>query len=180
MTFILLNLWCLSLCHDLYWSSLYYCYCYYWLTTTTPSDTSTTFICTNSFECTIILCCAVLCLVTHSCLTLCDPMDYSPPGSSVHGDSLGKKTGVGCYSLLQGIFLTQGSNPGLPYYRRILLLLRSPRILSWVVYPFSRGTSRPGNQTGFSCNVRGFFTNWATQEAPQQSYKAECNFYPPK
>ena len=37
-------------------------------------------------------------------------MDYSPPGSSVHGDSPGKNTGGGCLSLLQGIFPTQGSN----------------------------------------------------------------------
>ena len=53
---------------------------------------------------------AVLCLVAQSCQTLCNPMDYSPPCSSVHGDSLGKNTGVGCHDLLQGIFLTQGSN----------------------------------------------------------------------
>ena len=39
----------------------------------------------------------------QSCPTLCDPMDYSPPGSSVHGDSPGKNTGVGCHVLLQGI-----------------------------------------------------------------------------
>ena len=45
----------------------------------------------------------------QSCLTLCDPMDYSPPGSSVHGDSPGKNTGVGYHALLQGIFLIQGS-----------------------------------------------------------------------
>ena len=38
------------------------------------------------------------------CLTLCDPMDCSPPGSSVHGDSPGKNTGVGWHALLQGIF----------------------------------------------------------------------------
>ena len=44
------------------------------------------------------------------CLTLCDPMDHSPPGSSVHGDSPGKNTGVGCHYFLQGIFPTQGSN----------------------------------------------------------------------
>ena len=37
-------------------------------------------------------------------------MDYSPPGSSVHGDSPGKNIGVGCHTLLQGIFPTQGSN----------------------------------------------------------------------
>ena len=35
------------------------------------------------------------------------------PGSSVHGDSLGKNTGVSCHALLQGIFLIQGSNPPL-------------------------------------------------------------------
>ena len=40
----------------------------------------------------------------------CNPVDCSPPGSSVHGDSLGKNTGVGCHFLLQGIFLTEGQN----------------------------------------------------------------------
>ena len=53
-------------------------------------------------------------------LWLCDPVDRSPPGSSAHGDSPGKNTGVGCLALLQGIFPTQGSNPGLPNYRWIL------------------------------------------------------------
>ena len=43
-------------------------------------------------------------LVTQLCPTLCDLMDCSPPGSSVHGDSQGKNTGVGCHALLQGIF----------------------------------------------------------------------------
>ena len=63
---------------------------------------------------------AVLCLVAQSCLTLCDPMDCSPPGSSVHGDSPGKITGVGGHALLQGIFPTQGLNPGLLHCRQIL------------------------------------------------------------
>jgi len=78
------------------------------------------------------------------CPTLCDPMDCSPPGSSVHGDSPGKNTAVGCHVLLQGIFLTQGLNPGLPHYRQILYHLNhkgSPRILECVVYLFSRGSS---------------------------------------
>ena len=57
--------------------------------------------------------CAVLCLVAQSCLTLCDPMDYSLLGSSVHRDSPGKNTSMGCHALLQGIFPPQGSNPGL-------------------------------------------------------------------
>ena len=43
----------------------------------------------------------VLCLVTQSCPTLCDPMDSSLPGFSVHGDSLGKNTGLVCHALLQ-------------------------------------------------------------------------------
>ena len=60
------------------------------------------------------------CLVAQSYLTLCDPMDCDPPGSSVLGDSPGKITGVGCHALLQGIFPTQESNPGLLHYRWIL------------------------------------------------------------
>ena len=43
-----------------------------------------------------------MCLVAQLCPTLCGPMDCSPPGSSVHRDSLGKNTGVGCHALLQG------------------------------------------------------------------------------
>ena len=43
----------------------------------------------------------------QSCPTLCDPMDCSPRGSSVHGDSPGKNTGVGSHFLLHGIFPTQ-------------------------------------------------------------------------
>ena len=49
----------------------------------------------------------IVCLVAQSCPTLCDPMDCSLPGSSVHRDSLGKNTRVDSISLLQGIFPTQ-------------------------------------------------------------------------
>ena len=92
----------------------------------------------------------VLCLVTQLCLTLCDPMDCSPPGSSVHRDSPGKNTRVGCHPLLQGMSPTQGLNPGLLHCTWILYHLRhqeSPRILEWVTYPFSGGSSQPRNQT---------------------------------
>ena len=94
--------------------------------------------------------CAVPCLVTQSCLTLCEPMDCSLPGSSVQGKSPGKNTGVGCHALLQGIFPIQGLNPVLPLCRRILYRLShqgSPWMLQWVAYPFSRGSSRPRNRT---------------------------------
>ena len=73
------------------------------------------------------------CLVTQSCPTLCDPMDCSPPGFSVHGESPGKNTGVGCHALLPGIFPTQGLSPGLPHCRRILYRLShrgSPHLFS--------------------------------------------------
>jgi len=85
----------------------------------------------------------VLCLVAQLCPTLCDHIDCSLPGSSVHGDSPGKYTGVGCHALLHGIFPTQGSNQGLLHCRWILYSLShqgSPRILKWVAYPFSRGS----------------------------------------
>ena len=50
-------------------------------------------------------------------------MDCRPPGSSVHGDSTGRNTGVGYHALLQGIFPIQGSNPDLLHCRRILYQL---------------------------------------------------------
>ena len=62
-------------------------------------------------------------LIAQSCLTLCDPMDCSLPGSSVYGDSPGKNTGVGCHALLQGIFPTQESNQGVLHCRQILYQL---------------------------------------------------------
>ena len=66
------------------------------------------------------ICWKVKVLVTQSCTTLCDPVDCSPPGSSVHGNSPGKNTEVGCHFLLQGIFPTQRLNPCLLHYRQIL------------------------------------------------------------
>ena len=61
-------------------------------------------------------------------------------------DSPGKNTGVGCYFLLQGVFMTQGWNPGFSHCRQILYCLShqgSPRILKWVAYSFSGGSSQP-------------------------------------
>ena len=60
-------------------------------------------------------------LLAQLCPTLCDPMDCSPPGSSVcPWDSPGKNPGVGSSFLLQGIFPTQGLNPGFLHHRQIL------------------------------------------------------------
>ena len=94
--------------------------------------------------------------VTQSCPTLRSHGLYSP------WNSPGQNTGVGSFSLLQGIFPTQGSNPGLPHCRQVLYQLShrgSPRILECVAYPFSRGSSRHRNQTGVSCIAGRFFTN---------------------
>ena len=68
-------------------------------------------------------------LVTQLCPTLWDPMDHSPPDSSVHG---------------------------------ILLA----RISEWVAMPSSRGSSQLRDWTQVSCAAGGFFTSWATREAP--------------
>ena len=79
-----------------------------------------------------------------------------------------ENTGVGSLSPLQWIFLTQELNWGLLHCRRILYQLSyegSPRILEWVAYPFSGGSSQPRNWTGVSCIAGRFFTNWAIKEA---------------
>ena len=93
---------------------------------------------------------------------------YSPWGRTdtlrLHGlyspwNSPGQNTGVRGLSLLQGIFPTQGSNPGLLHWGRILYQLShkgSPRKLKWVAYPFSRGSSQPRNRTRVSCIAGGF------------------------
>ena len=61
------------------------------------------------------------CLAAKSCLTLCDPMDCSPPGCSVHVTS-------------------------------------QARILEWVAISFSRGSSRPRDQTQVNCLAGEFFS----------------------
>ena len=92
------------------------------------------------------------------------------PYSLWHSPS--QNTRVGSCSLLQWIFPTQGSNPGLSHCRQIIYQLnhqRSPRILEWVAYPFSSGSSWPRNQTGVSCTAGRSFTSWATREADKAS-----------
>ena len=88
------------------------------------------------------------------CLTLWLHGLYSP------WNSPGQNTGLGSLSLLQGIFPTEGSTPGLPHCRRILYQLShrgSPRILEWVAYSFSRGSSQSKNQTGSpACTMMSF------------------------
>ena len=70
--------------------------------------------------------CAVLCLVSQPCPTLCDPVDCSLPSSSVHAYSPSKNNELVCQALLQGIFPTQRSNPGLPRCRWVFLPTEPP------------------------------------------------------
>ena len=61
-------------------------------------------------------------LITQSCLTLCDPMNYSPPGSSVHGILQTRILEWVAIIFSRGIFSTLGLKPGLPHCRQILYI----------------------------------------------------------
>ena len=105
----------------------------------------------------------LLCLVTQSCPTLCNPMDCSPPGSSVCGDSPGKNTHGLPYPSPKDL-PHPGTEP-----RSSALHVDSlpseppgnPRILRWVACPFPRGSSLLKNWTGVSFIAGGFFTSCA-------------------
>ena len=101
---------------------------------------------------------------------------YESESHSVMSDSLwphglyslcnspGQIIGVGSFSLLQGIFPTQGLNPSLSHCRWILYHLShkgSWRILECVAYSISSKSSWPRSQTRISCIAGRVFTNWA-------------------
>ena len=89
-----------------------------------------------------------------------------PHGLYSPWNSPGQDTRESSLSLLQVIFPTQESNPGLPHCRLILYHVShkgSPRILEWVAYPFSSRSSQPRNWTGVSCIAGRFLTSWATK-----------------
>jgi len=120
-------------------------------------------------------------LVTQSCPTLCDPMDYSPPGSSVRG----YWSGLPFPS--PGKLLGPGIKPRFPTYKvksevtQLCLTLCNPMdcnlpgspahgiiqawILEWVAILFSRGSSWPRDWTQVSCIAGRPFTIWATKES---------------
>ena len=116
----------------------------------------------------------VLPLVTQSCQTLCNTVDWSPPSFSVRGDSPGKNTGAGCHALFQGIFPNQGSNSGLLHSADSLppQPLGKWRILKWVAHPSSRGSFQYRDESQVS-QVAGefffffFFNIWATRKSPR-------------
>ena len=88
-------------------------------------------------------------MCSHSCSTLCDPVDCSPTSLLCPWDSPGKNTGGGRHALLQGIFPTQGSNP------RLLCLLRCRRVLS----PLNHRGS-PAAEKQVSVEGRSLTSSW--------------------
>ena len=103
----------------------------------------------------------------------CSVMSYSLRPHGIYIQSMefsSQNTGVGSLRLLQGIFPTQGCNPGLPHRRQFLYQLSHKgmqRILEWVAYHSFSGSSHPRNWTRVSCIAGGFFTNWVIREIPQ-------------
>ena len=90
-----------------------------------------------------------------------------------------QNTGMDSLSLLQGIFPTQGSNPRLQHCRQIRYQLShkgSPRILEWVAYPFSSGSSWPRNWNGVSWIAGRFFTNELSGKPKSMSLSGVCVF----
>ena len=94
-------------------------------------------------ECSSVFICLMFphsstCVCVQLCPTLCIPKDCNPPGSSVHRVFPGMNTGVGCHSLLRGIFMTQGLHPYLLTSLALAggffttALPRKPDISSWL------------------------------------------------
>ena len=134
-------------------------------------------------------------LVAQSCLTLCDPMDCSPSGSSVHGILQARiLEGIAIsfsrvssrprdqtqISRIAGRFVTIWATRGSPKVKvtQLCLTLCDPmdytvcfilhaRILEWVAFPFSRRSSQPMDGTQVSHIAGRFFTIWATREAQE-------------
>ena len=99
------------------------------------------------------------------------PNSLRPHGLYIPWNSPGQNTRVGSGSLLQGIFSTQGSDPGFLHAEWILYQLShqgSLRLLEWVAYLFSKRSSWPRNWTGVLYIAGGFFTSWAAREAHKE------------
>ena len=102
-----------------------------------------------------------MCVLSCSVVSdFCDPVDYSLPGSSVHGDSPGKDTGVGCHFLLQGIFLTQGSNWHLSC-PALAGGFFTPRA-TWIIQPNTEQSSHSHHNVGLIFHMASSFHEAST------------------
>ena len=118
---------------------------------------------------------SVLCLVTQSCPTLCDPTDCSPPGLLCPRDSPGKNTRVDCHFLLQGFFLIQGLNPGLLHSRQILYHLSYRAVPDYTTFSKCGPQSPEGPQVAESCPNHAFEGKGAESQILDECVQ-ECNF----
>ena len=130
------------------------------------SDFSAPTVVSNSFSLRYSIC-----LVAQSCPTLCNLMEYSPPGSSVHGDSPGKKTGMYCHAFHQGIFLTQRLNSGLQHCRWILYHL------SHQGSPFNMPTCHILGQHALNPVIILCTTQSQTTTGTQDTAKISCSHF---
>ena len=92
-------------------------------------------------------CCVVMGLVAQPCPTFCNPMGCQDPPSRILQNSPGKNTGMDCHALLQGIFPTQGTNPGFPHCR-------------WILYHLSHEGSPWILGVGSLSLLQGIFLTW--------------------
>ena len=107
-----------------------------------------------------------LCSVAQSCSTLCDPMDCSPPRLLCPWDFPGKNTGAGNLSLLQGIFPTQGLNPGLAPCRWIFLPYEPP------------GKSNPGPNCHSNVHINLYDKVYIEKEELRKNHSVFNNLLP--
>ena len=106
---------------------------------------------------TYVLCCAKS---LHSCPTLCEPLDHSLPGSSVHEGSPGKNIAMGYHFLLQGIFPSQGLNLNLWFLCRLCWQVGSLPLAS-------PGKPQPKYELSCFSHVQLFATLWTiARQAP--------------
>ena len=100
-----------------------------------------------------------------------------PHGLGSPWHSLGQNTGVGGLSLLQGIFPTQGSNPGLPHYRRILYQLghKGRLSLKWGIYKQQQQITRLTDTENRLVVVRG--RGWRVEELSEGGQKVHTSSY---
>ena len=124
-----------------------------------------------TWEVTIVCVCVCVCvcvLAAQSCLTLWDPMESSPPGSSIHGTLQAR--------ILEGVAIPFSRGSSWPRdwtwiscisvrFFTIWATREAPRRLDWVAISFSRGSSQPRAQTWVSYTADRFFTIWAMREA---------------
>ena len=117
---------------------------------------------------------SMLCLAAQSRPTLCDPMDCSPPGSSVHGILQARILEWAAMPSSRGSSQPRNQTHVSHITGDSLSHEGSPGILGWVAYPFSRETSWLKNWTGVSCIVGRFFYQLSYPGSPLFTYVYEC------